>query len=168
MYSLEVDKKRVGYCRDYARKILKRYSVENPPVSIHEIAKSEGFIIKLLDQPKEFSGILHRETKSIGVNQNHHMYRQRFSIAHEMGHYYLEHPEVRKLNYLDNGDELKKIYDAEADEFAGEILVPREMLKKKVKQHKTVGELATRFFVSTTVMSIQIMKHGLLNQLVPK
>ena len=161
-----VDKKRIGYCRDMARKILSKYGEVKHPIDIFKIAEEEGFDVKSLNQPKGFSGILNAELKAIGINENHHPHRQRFSISHEMGHYYLGHPPVQELQHIDEGAATEKIHDTEANEFAGELLVPMNMLKKEVKIMNNIEDLAIRFNVSKEVMTIQVMKHGLLNKFV--
>lgn len=168
MYFYDVEKKRVGFCREYVRKILAKYNCDNPPIDLFLIAKNEGFNVQLLDQPSKFSGILHKGRKAIGLNKHHHINRQRFSLAHEMAHYYLDHPEVQKLQSFDRVSKAEKIYDQEADEFAGEILVPRSLLKKELRQIHTLEEISNKFQVSQSMMTIQILKHGLLNQITKK
>lgn len=160
---MEVSKKRIGYCRNIARKILKETNSFHAPVPIEDIAKYYEFRIAFLDQPAEkFSGILHKEKKAIGINKNHHNVRQRFSLAHELGHYFLDHPATDEIL----PDELemteRKIYESEADEFAAELLVPRELLKEALKQDQDVDFLRKYFQVSRHVIVIQLSKHGFL------
>lgn len=160
---MELDKKRTGYCRDMARKILQETNSIEIPISVKKILDHYGFRVVYLDQPPEqFSGILHRGKKAIGINKHHHLFRQRFSIAHELGHYFLEHPDVEQEIPDDENSSEFAIYEKEADEFAGELLVPKNLLKQSFKQTPNIDSLREKFQVSRHVIIIQVSKYGLL------
>jgi Zn-dependent peptidase ImmA (M78 family) len=160
---MDLDKKRVGYCRDMARKILYDARALKAPIPVDEIAKQYGFQVKLLDQPSDkFSGILLRNKKAIGINMHHHPVRQRFSLSHELGHYFLDHPDASEEIPDEEGMDKRKIYEAEADEFAAELLMPRELLKSALKQNADFEMLQKHFQVSRHVAAIQLAKHGFL------
>src|SRR5260221_10056075 len=74
-----------------AQDLLQRSGIDAPPVSVERIAFSLGVRIEPTDLWEECSGILVRTEDSavIGVNLMHHPNRQRFTIAHELGHYVL-------------------------------------------------------------------------------
>jgi len=163
-------KKRVGYCREFARRVLASHGILRPPVPVDEIAEKEGFSVKYLKgESNNFSGLLHRDLKAIGINADHPEVRQRFSLAHELGHYYLEHPqEEESIGFSDEQQEWR-ICEAEANEFAGELLVPRDLLKGELKKlreqaglEEKVQALIVIFSVSREVLVIQLTKHGLL------
>jgi len=160
---MDATKKRIGYCRDMARKILHDTKMMMMPVPVEEIAKHYGFQIKFLDQPPDkFSGILLRDKKAIGINKHHHPVRQRFSLGHELGHYFLDHPDASEEIPDEDGIEKRKLYETEADEFAAELLMPRELLKAALNEGADVETLRTKFQVSRDVVAIQLMKHGFL------
>ncbi|MDZ7288953.1 MAG: ImmA/IrrE family metallo-endopeptidase [candidate division KSB1 bacterium] len=160
---MELDKKRIGYCRNLARKVLHDTQMMKVPVPVEEIAKYYGFQVKFLDQPPDkFSGILLRDKKAIGINQHHHPVRQRFSLSHELGHYFLDHPDASEEIPDEEGMEKRKTYEAEADEFAAELLMPRELLKSALKEGADIETLRTKFQVSRHVVAIQLRKHGFL------
>ena len=160
---MELDKKRIGYCRDMARKILQDTKLVEVPVPIEKIIKHYGFRIVYLDQPTDqFSGILHRSKKAIGVNKNHHLFRQRFSLAHELGHYFLDHPDAEEEIPDEENSSLFSLYEKEADEFAGELLFPKNLLKQLFKKNPDIDSLRNKFQVSQHVIIIQISKYGLL------
>src|SRR5437870_13508129 len=74
------------------QELLEKYRIKDPPVPVADLTKKLGLEIesqKFAD--KEFSGILIREGRRavVGVNASHAPTRQRFSIAHEIGHYLL-------------------------------------------------------------------------------
>lgn len=160
---MESNKKRVGYCREMARKVLHETNLMQVPIPVEDIATHSGFRVVLLDQPPEkFSGILHRGKKAIGINKHHHPVRQRFTLAHELGHYFLDHPEASAEDFDEAETAGRKIYEAEADEFAAELLMPRELLKAALQESADIETLRTKFEVSRHVVAIQLMKHGIL------
>ena len=57
---------------------------------------------------------------------NYDLSRQRFTLAHELGHIFLQHH--TKYKYLSN-----YVKEKSADAFAGELLMPREMMYKTAK-----------------------------------
>lgn len=57
---------------------------------------------------------------------NYDLSRQRFTLAHELGHIFLHHH--TKYKYLSN-----YVKEKSADAFAGELLMPRDMMYKTAK-----------------------------------
>ncbi|MGD0916973.1 MAG: ImmA/IrrE family metallo-endopeptidase [Thermodesulfobacteriota bacterium] len=158
---------RIGFVREMARKVLKKYGVTQPGTPVEDIAKGEGFNLVYRVWPNRVGALLLRTGKTIGVNSNHHPHRQRFSIAHELGHYFLNHrqDDYEKGITLDNppvGDDFSKIQNTEAHEFASELLVPLPIIKEAYKTVKDVKALAEMFNVSLEVMFIALEKHKLL------
>jgi Zn-dependent peptidase ImmA (M78 family) len=161
------DHARIGFPREMARKILKRYAVTRPDTPLEEIARGEGLEILFRRWPNSVGALLLRKNRIIGVNSNHHPHRQRFSIAHELGHYFLNHrlDDYEKNIILDNppaGDDFSRIQNREADEFASELLVPLAILKDSYKKIKDDTALADIFNVSREVMFIALEKHKLI------
>lgn len=70
----------------------------------------------------------------IFYNQNEVIYRVRFSIMHEFGHYILKH----KLN-LTREDGLYDVQEVEANCFAAQILMPEQILRECIKRGKTAS-----------------------------
>lgn len=162
----ELPSKRVGYCRNAARQVITRYAKSKgkvkPPIPIWEITKEQGFEVQLLEGlPDSHSAVVVHDQKLIGVNKNHHHpHRQRFSLGHELGHICLQHPPESELE-----DQERKICDAEANEFAGEILVPLDFLKGQLKHTNDVDSLAQTFDVSRDVVVLRLSAQGLLGRL---
>jgi Zn-dependent peptidase ImmA (M78 family) len=160
---MEITPERICYCRDTAQKILRELKVVKAPVPVDEIAKHYGFRVKLLDQPPEkFSGILHRAKKAIGINKDHLRARQRFALSHELGHYFLEHPDTSTEPAAGDNETKRQLYEAEADEFAAELLVPRELLKAALKTNGDIESLRLIFQVSRHVVATRLVKHRFL------
>jgi Zn-dependent peptidase ImmA (M78 family) len=112
----------------------------------------------------------------VGVNSLHHPNRQRFTIAHEIGHLLLHRgKEVHidrtfRVNLRD--DVSSKAVDQEeiqANRFAAELLMPRGMLIEDLKtqqidyeNEEALGELAKRYRVSLQAMTFRLANLGLV------
>src|SRR5262245_28122359 len=79
--------------RDLVRDLIDRHGIEQAPVPIVRLAKELGADIRYQSAEENLSGFLLRGPAVpvqwraiIGVNKNHPPNRQRFSIAHELGH----------------------------------------------------------------------------------
>lgn len=75
-----------------ARQLLDKIGWAEPPVDPARIAEEIlGVVVVEVDMPPDMSGMLVREPARvvIGVNEGHSGPRQRFTIAHELGHFHL-------------------------------------------------------------------------------
>jgi Zn-dependent peptidase ImmA (M78 family) len=160
---MEINSQRSGYCRETAEKVLRDARMMKAPVPVNEIAKHYGFRVALLDQPADkFSGILHRAKKAIGINKHHVLAQQRFALSHELGHFFLAHRDAGEENLNEEDEAKRQLYEAEADEFAAELLVPRELLKAALKEEGDIETLRMKFQVSRHVIAAQLARHGFL------
>lgn len=165
-----MEKARIGHAREVARKLLKDSRITSPPVDLKLILDSKGYTYLEVDSFLDNIDAIfvNKEGKIYAaVNAKHHIHRQRFSLAHEMGHILLRHA----LTYykssvsIDNPPTTKshspteKILETEANAFAGELLVPLEMLKKEFKKTRDLQELSQLFMVSKEVIGIAISNH---------
>lgn len=162
---------RTGFARETARAVLRKNRISKPPVQPELIAKVEGLEVHLvMTWPDTVSGLLLRESRRIGVNGRHARARQRFSLAHELGHWFLRHdfPWHERTVTIDeppeqmSEDEHYKLQENEANEFAGELLAPREMLKQALGRTRDTDELAELFGLSSEALWIRILRHNLL------
>jgi Zn-dependent peptidase ImmA (M78 family) len=156
------NKPRIGYVREFARKILKQnYSQLNEsdlPINVEKIVTNLGFEVHRLDSmDNEHSAIIIREDKLIGLNSKHHIHRLRFSLCHELAHFLIDHPPEEDCTI-----EEIKLYNQEADEFASELLVPLELFKATIKSRNT-DELSILFLVSRHVIIIKFQTSRLFS-----
>lgn len=115
----------------------------------------------------------------IGYNAMHSSVRQRFTMAHEIGHYVLHVKDKQPHLFIDRSvyrrdDESSTGSDhqeVEANKFAAALLMPAELVRSEVEKHgldlddeDDVGALAKRFNVSTAAMSFRLGNLGLLRQ----
>ena len=156
--------------RQKAVDILRISNINTAPISLDLVCEKLGFKIIPYEFPDSMSAlfIIEGNIKAIGVNKNHPRVRQRFSLAHELGHFVsghedFNHEEVahidREKKYLNRFHRMEE----EADEFAAELLMPEFILKNDY--HTSSGEiedLAKKYEVSQQAMTIQLINLKLL------
>jgi Zn-dependent peptidase ImmA (M78 family) len=167
-----------------ARLVLAKARLARPPVPVERIARANGLVIEYQPFAGDISGMLCRDTepKIIGVNAAQPLARQRFTIAHELGHLFLHKGRpiiVDKAIRLGNarkddpGSSLAtRREEIEANGFAAELLMPRDLLMKEaralLKSRDTINDddfvedLAHRFRVSRPAMEIRLTSLGVL------
>ena len=119
---------------------------------------SEGALVRNPENESEWG---------IFVNPRARLERQRFTIAHELGHFILHRRSqisfmCDKESIYSGVDTLKRI-EREADEFASNLLMPGNLLRERIagKQFDfhLISDLAREFGVSLESMSIRIVKY---------
>jgi Zn-dependent peptidase ImmA (M78 family) len=159
---------------DRAHELLKKNAIRSFPVPVEKIAKSIGAQINYRPLDDELSGMIYvnKGVPIIGVNALHHPNRQRFTIAHEIGHFVLHHnlivaqvhvdkqfPVLLRNGISSTGTNSEEI---EANRFAAELLMPRFLLKAILKKpldiddEGPIAELAQKFKVSKQALEYRI------------
>jgi Zn-dependent peptidase ImmA (M78 family) len=163
----EIDKK--------VSQLLRQFRVRRPPVPVDQIAKKLGLLLVQLPAEDEISGAIIRKDDHviIAVNPTHHMNRQRFTIAHELGHYFLhqgllEHVDENFRIAWRNADSSKAVNwpEIEANRFAAELLMPTEFLRSDLDSlagisKRSVALLARAYAVSSEAMKIRLTNLGI-------
>jgi Zn-dependent peptidase ImmA (M78 family) len=150
--------------RDKVKALLEQHKVENAPIPIQEIAEFFMPVIKY-NFPDHISGTIINEEDFtvIGVNAQQAKVRQRFTIAHELGHYLLGHDHTRMIDEKFDAPDHK---EKDANQFASELLMPFIFLEKDVKKSPvSLQSLASKYEVSEQAMSIRLLETGLINQM---
>ncbi len=151
-------------------KILSDLDAKNLPISVENIASKHN--IKISRAPsKDFSGLLIRKDGSalIGVNNNEAPVRQRFTIAHELGHYFMHPRKDAFVDYRDNKKEIMRTpAERHANMFAAALLMPRSLLEKDFKNISKNGftedeleKLADKYQVSEDAMRFRLINLNL-------
>ncbi len=122
----------------------------------------EGVKFARADIEGQVSGILAMQSERsfiIIVDDNESAERQRFTAAHELGHYFL-HRDLLQVGgkiedrYFLKADGVSDEKEKEANEFASAFLMPLDMILKAAESgKKTVGSLAENFGVSIIAMA---------------
>ncbi len=162
----EENKPRVSLAKDLARKILKECDIISPPVNLDTVIDNLNGSYDIKSIPyhfrKNIDGINFNDNGVIVIAYNNakHKHRQRFTIAHELGHILLRHTKGYGIFHLESKD----INEKEANIFAAELLIPPRMLKNDInKRIKDPKILAQRYEVSIEAMWWQILNSNLMN-----
>lgn len=159
-----------------ATEVLQRTGTYRVPVPVEVVALRHGLEVEAAALGDGVSGVLivQGDRGSIGYNETHAAARQRFSIAHELGHFVLHRNEPETANlFIDKkfaiflrdeqsaeGAELREI---QANHFAAALLMPADALRKEIASGEfdlvdddSLAELAERFEVSARALSIRL------------
>jgi transcriptional regulator with XRE-family HTH domain len=149
--------------------LLAQGRVTEPYVRINDLARKCGVHVLRAALPDEVSGVLLLLDSSavIGFNENHPENRQRFTIAHELGHYLLSHHDHFHIDLRDqatHGNPPGYNWQDEraANDFAAAALMPSAMVTSLYQQIPQLERLAKRFRVSREAMGWRLVDLGLL------
>lgn len=156
--------------RKRAVQVLEMIGIKDAPIDIAGVATYLGFDVIPFDFPDNVSGVtfIAKDLKSIGVNRNQASTRQRFSIAHEIGHYLLGHEAFdEETIHVEQGQWFMNSHiqqEQEANEFAAELLMPRFLLDREdIGKDIDVSGLSGKFQVSEQAFWIQLLDHRFLS-----
>ena len=163
-----IDKPRYSHATKAAQKLLKDTGQTKPPIDVKKILEALGINLMPYPFPEKVSAVLLKEGHMlvVGVNSQHHPNRQRFSIAHEIGHYSLGHykdvyVDMQSISEsrFDLGEKNHdKIQEQEANYFASEILIPSLLIEKDFKVIRDAEQLARLYQVSKDALWIKLIK----------
>lgn len=162
--------------------LLTEHCITVPPVPVERIAVARGAQIVRSAADWSESGFLLRDDKKviIGINSRNSARRQRFSIAHEIGHWLL-HDEgqtlivdqsVMLINKRDHiSSQATHIQEIEANQFAAELLMPTRFIAHILEHMKAdvssrdelISALAQEFDVSSEAMGFRLLNLGVLS-----
>jgi Zn-dependent peptidase ImmA (M78 family) len=161
-----------------AIKLLDDAAINELPVPVEELAISLDAEIAYDAFDGDVSGMLYRTDGHtlIGVNSRHAQTRQRFTIAHEIGHLVMHEgtpmfiDRFVRVNWRDGASNQQ---EAEANSFAAELLMPRSFVeaevgrviakRSKVTPQELAAMLAKRFDVSAEAMQYRLANLGVLD-----
>jgi Zn-dependent peptidase ImmA (M78 family) len=161
-----------------ATALIDKFGIEDAPVPVEQVARWLGAEVVYRAFEGDVSGMVYRNDKEkvIGVNSSHPPNRQRFTVAHEIGHLILhkgQHMYVDsfggRVNWRDGARDKA---EAEANAFAAELLMPRIFVERAVAlemEHppaspkQLVTTMARRFRVSQLSMQFRLENLGILD-----
>jgi Zn-dependent peptidase ImmA (M78 family) len=169
-----------------AQSLLKDLAAYSAPVSLEQVVERLGYklVYRFFDD-YDLSGTVIRDAQGeivIGINTLHSHVRQRFSIAHEVGHATMHllagedlivDPPTRRLFNRDHiaslGEDPREI---EANQFAAALLMPAPLVgaiasdilstSPKPTMEDLCSSLAARFDVSTQAMKFRLVNLGVI------
>lgn len=142
-------------------------AIKSTPVDVQAAARRLGVKVYSAKLAPKVSGVLLRDPSYgsesgfvIFVDRDEPAVRQRFTAAHELGHFALHKDSVgdrNEDNYLLRSEGMSNRQEVEANRFAADLLMPMDLIHKKMKEGVTsVKDLARAFNVSPTAMSIRL------------
>lgn len=140
----------------------------DPIENLMEVAESHGFKIILVDGPMKFEAATFTGEEYgpiICLRRGAPKERQRFSLAHELGHYFILEESVGYQNW-----------DAEqmANRFAAALLMPRELFvqdvgpKRKSLNTEELCLLREKYGASTHAILVRMVSLGIISQALMK
>jgi Zn-dependent peptidase ImmA (M78 family) len=168
--------------REIVQKLLSAHDITTAPVDVDRIARTLGIAITRDEVDNDLSGFLYREkgtkTAIIGANKSHHSNRQRFTIAHELGHFFLHEGEIIhlysrhqafRINLRDGESSKGEDNDEkEANLFAAELLMPAAFIAEDLRgrdldlfdESEYLQKLAKKYKVSAQALTFRLANLG--------
>lgn len=149
--------------------LIKQDYLNASPTPIIEIAGKLGIIVREKNlHNKDKYGEISKDTNNkytITYNSQVGALRQRHTIAHEIGHFVLheeffkEHDCIAdvKLNFKSGGyTEIELMQEEEANNFAVELLAPKNLIFKMLVAGQSIEEIADNFAVTEATINLSI------------
>jgi Zn-dependent peptidase ImmA (M78 family) len=146
-----------------ALRVLDAYDINKPVVDVVKIAEGEGVKIKEIEMPKEYenvAGFYDKNTRTIYVEKKDFPERKLFSIAHELGHLFLQHQNATVLFRITRDDASYPVEEKEANSFAAHLLMPEFMLREYMRKYNL-----TKADYSKMAKIFGVPKSSMLHQL---
>ncbi|MBB3701251.1 ImmA/IrrE family metallo-endopeptidase [Flammeovirga yaeyamensis] len=161
-----------------ADELLKQFNIERAHVNVEKIIKDLGIHIEYGEIGDTVSGfLLSKDGKdTIAVNHSQSEERQRFTLAHELGHFLFHRKgqyddifisNIHFRNEKSSTGEHRK--EREANSFAAAILMPEQFIENEIEKielnniqsvEAIVKSLAKTFKVSEVAMTYRLVNLG--------
>ena len=157
---------RTGLARQLARNLLKEIGLKEPPISLWKVikrlqVKNNLSVEPVFDFGEKVSGVLvvFEDSATIGFNKKQGWYRNRFTLAHEIGHLLMG----TTCNSVDEALSSNRAGEIAANEFAAELLIPLKNLKADFKKGvQNIEILSERYRMSKEAIGWKIVHSGVL------
>lgn len=157
--------------------LLKKHDLYSFPIAVEDLARAEGIKIARTPFKGTQSGfaLSQGEVRVIGVNSLTSRRRQRFTIAHELGHLVLHSKDLIidhsvRVNWRDERSSMgTDREEVEANAFAAELLMPQRAVREAVNdlvrrgvsaREEIIATLGTSFDVSQEAMGFRLINLG--------
>jgi len=155
--------------------LLKKYKITAPAVDIYHIIKENGIhlVFEKMDDSDSGFLLIEQGRPTIAINALHHPNRQRFTAAHECGHYFLHRDGGENQLFVDQSFQRDarastgtNEQEIQANNFAAQLLMPESFLLNAVMQRPLsdldIALLALKFEVSEQAMTLRLVKLGIV------
>lgn len=165
-----------------AERLLEAHRITKAPVDVHRLATLSGITVTFDDLgSNEVSGMLYRRSPAsvMVINMHHSLHRQRFTIAHEIGHAELHDSDT----YLDGLATLRfrdgrsatgtDAEEREANRYAATLLMPAAWVRERflrlvtgrrpTDEEMAISRLSAEFDVSPQAMHFRLVNLNLVD-----
>lgn len=183
---IDISEDRRKKLEQFSSQVLFNNDMYKIPVNIIEIAKNCGITVYNADFEKlgnkNVSGAIRyiNNEFSILLNKKEPRERRRFTLAHELGHFFLDN-EILKSSRIhvdtlyrssvessyvakavEQDSEIELTSEIEIDYFAGALLMNEMILRKIFQIEPSISKLAKIFDVSYSAMTVRLDLLGLI------
>ena len=152
-----------------ANDILLKNDMLKLPVDLVKIAQNNNIDVYYSQLPDGISGAIRyngdKEKFEILIEETEIATRQRFTLAHELAHYFLEGDMLSRTQQIHFDTLYRKGKNPEeksVDYLAGALLMDENILKRLYKIAPSIPLLAQTFKVSESAMTVRLMVLGLI------
>lgn len=139
------------------------------PIAVLEAVEGQaGVPVCIAEFPNDVAGVFYRRSDRsfLFVNGTHPVVRQRFTLAHEYGHCFMQHePRIESSKSMWASDP----QEVQANQFAGAFLAPRQAVRSWADRHagsatdlEQVVRLSAFFGISPEAGCIRMQASGVL------
>lgn len=157
-----------------AKTVLNQHWDGALPVDVLSIATRMGINVVDADPMDGVAGFIKRgenDSSQIicAINRSDAITRQRFTLAHEIGHFALGHLSDGRTQFRDTLKQFSNTdgdyRETDANNFAARLLMPAHVVNWLIKDKgfKTIESLAQKFNVSNQAMTYRLNSLGWLN-----
>lgn len=137
-----------------------------PPITIGKITQAYGLEIRSGEfKNPAISGAFDRSKQTIYIAKQDSYARKAFTVAHEFAHYILHADKLAETFYRSNGivttDQDKPVMETEADCFAANLLMPKDLIEQFWPFVHDPDQMAILFRVSPMAMFWRLKNLGL-------
>lgn len=148
--------------RDLANHILDHFGMSNDDrPDLTRIAQIQGINVQYVPYIDGDASGWFRENDGnpiIEISSNKAETHQRFTFAHELGHYFMNHGDRARDTYQQF--RLREPEEISANRFAAELLMPKAKVERFLDEGLSQSEMANRFGVSHESMGYRLNNLG--------
>lgn len=148
--------------RDLANHILNHFDMVNEDQpDLARIARIQGIDVLYVPYIEGDASGWFRENNGhpiIEISSNKAETHQRFTFAHELGHYFMNHGDRARDTYQQF--RLREPEEISANRFAAELLMPKAKVEHFLDEGLSQAEMANRFGVSSESMGYRLRNLG--------
>ena len=164
-----------NYIEEFTEELLKKHGFYIAGFNVYNFAKKLKIVVLKEEMSNDVSGLFVRKDKksTIFINKKETKQRKKFTVAHEIGHYFLhsdetpifvdKSPKVLFRNSASSTGELHQ--EREANAFAAALLMPKKLVKDEILNANNstanpIKQLSDKFGVSEQAMSFRLANLG--------